>query len=308
MKKKHVIYLSILAMVAVPAILSYSASYTPIKMAKLIFMPIKLFFDMLTSISIYGEIIGIVFAWLLLIAVIGAPLGLLYLFDKPAFRKEGVSIGILQGIVLFLTIIYFNSSLFPLNLDPATTKIVQFHYLASIWYLSILVIIYKVFLKSYPSIEYAQTLFTIIIGLIIAGYVGMISNSIFVFSEASAEGSLNFSLFVNFIAEILYKVIWIIFLNKVFNVVSQPWNNWFSKDSQTGINGLKKSSRRLVMFSIYFPLTQLIFKYLSIKDIRNIELSIGFPILELVVAILVSLFIHIMSYGTEIKSENEMFI
>ena len=311
MKKKTIVVLSILAIIIIPLFLK-EESLNNLPLQTLIFLPMRFIYDLIIFFGKSGDALGNFIAWFLLFTVSIMPLLILWRINPALLKQKGVNYLILSVIAFFLTVIYFQNSYSINYLGTEIASDLMFYISASMWYLTYLVIFYDEYLRKYEGADEAKYVLSMVVGVVII-YLSLEftletidtirSFDTYYISPLSLAPLL---LEVSFFA---LKRVLVIRLLWLFNeALLLSVQNWFTLSFVDVLSNIKKTSKGLLSFSIYYPILQIIVRYFGLKYSLDPQFSVNLPFLEIALSLVIIVISEVITFGINYKEENESFV
>lgn len=251
--------------------------------------PISLFIDIITGLSL-SSFVGNIIAWILILFIAFLPLLLINKYKKD---KRLNLLYLIIGIVILVSIIFYFQPYNIMSVPLIMHKIVIGFILGSV----ILGLMYELwFVKSNKPktiLKMVILCITLITSLTIAVLIMTLNTD-------------NLLITISTISELIVKVILLYLLYLIYNYLYLEHTNIFSDLSLRQLKNIEKCANILLAYSIYISIF-LNFSKLFITN-HDVNFSFNFPIKEVIIASVISLFINFMVSAISVKKENDQFI
>lgn len=280
-------------------------------MINILSAPFNLIILLLNELSLFHPITNIL-AWLIFIVIVLSPLFIAFKYHNKAYHSQ---LFILIMITISLTSAYFIygtlNHIFtkPLLMDSwnQVRPIIVF----SMSIILIGLILTAVGLILFKRLSNPKTgILVLQIGLIITAFITSIMillpyQTLF----ENYSGSMNEVIeLLKLLTSSLISSLFIIIIYHAVTLLEVIKQKTFSTELLPYLKSLQRSSQHLLLFSLLMPIFNGLLSYIFFHSIDNVNVTINFPINEILFVSLCLVLSHILMQGIDTTTENEGFI
>lgn len=310
MKKKAILLLSTLAVIVVPLI-TRADNFNNYSIQALIFMPMRKLYDAIIYIGTSGNL-GNTIAWLILVVMSLIPLVLIYYFKRSLLKEKGVVFVGLSVLSLVISIMYFGNNFELHYLGSEVVSRLAFVISSSMWYFTYFILLYEMYLRNYEGADEAKLMLSVLVGIVVIYLVVDITMRMFGFVDMYGYYSETYQsklpLILNGIFYLIKRILVVQLLLLFNDTLLLPVSQWFEESFIEVISRIKKVSKRLLSFAIYYPVLQILIRFIGLGNSTNPSIDVVFPYLEIMLSLVIIVVSEIIMYGIRYKEDSESFV